>query len=203
MTNGHYICIVKRKIHREDILKAGLELMFHQGYNATGIKEITDSISIPKGSFYNHFESKEEFALELVKAYCNNGAKMYEARFLAPSVPPLKRFEGFFDTLIENYAEKMDYKLGCVMSNFSAEMSDVNENFRVLLDEEFNRCQSIMAQCLKEAQEDGSLDKDADANKLAGFILNGWHGALVRMKSTGNATPLETFRDLTMNKILA
>ncbi|MDB5151457.1 MAG: hypothetical protein JWR54_208, partial [Mucilaginibacter sp.] len=34
--HNYYICIVKRKIHREDILKAGIELMHLHGYTATG-----------------------------------------------------------------------------------------------------------------------------------------------------------------------
>ena len=72
MPNGHcnyYLCNVKRKIYREDILKAGVELMHLHGYAATGIKDITDRIKIPKGSFYNHFKSKEEFGLEIIDYY--------------------------------------------------------------------------------------------------------------------------------------
>ncbi|MBX9396731.1 TetR/AcrR family transcriptional regulator [Streptomyces sp. TRM72054] len=30
-----------------------------RGYAATGVKDITDAAGAPKGSFYNHFKSKE------------------------------------------------------------------------------------------------------------------------------------------------
>lgn len=202
MTTGHYVCAMRRKIHREDILNAGLDLMFLQGYNGTGIKDITDRIEIPKGSFYNHFSSKEEFALEVVKNYCDNGIKLYQQTLLKSDLPPLERVDEFFKKITENYRASYEYKLGCIMSNFSAELSDTNEKFRSLLDQEFDRCESIIAECLQQAQAEGSLDKDLDIQHLAGYILNGWHGALVRMKSTGNVKPLEVFRAVTIGLLL-
>lgn len=176
--------------------------MFLNGYNATGIKDITDKIEIPKGSFYNHFSSKEDFGLEVVKTYCDRGAVMYEQRFLHSDLPPVKRFESFFDTLIAAYETDMNCKLGCVMSNFSAEMADVNERFRILLDDEFTRLQLIMEQCITQGQEDGSIDSSQASSDLAQFVLNGWHGALVRMKTTGTSEPLKNFKDLILTRIL-
>ena len=81
---------MKRKIYREDIIEAGRSLMFANGYNHTGIKEITEKISIPKGSFYNHFSSKEEFGLEVVKEYMKNGLKVHRKNLLDKSKPPRK-----------------------------------------------------------------------------------------------------------------
>ncbi len=202
MTNGHYVCNVKRKIHREDILNAGLQLMFVNGYNATGIKEITESIQIPKGSFYNHFTNKEEFGLEVVKLYCVNGIKMYEDSFLDDQFAPLDRINNFFNRLIAVYKDELNFKLGCIIGNFSTEMSDTNENFRELLDEEFDKCENVISLCLQEAKENGDISEDSNPNQIAAFILNTWHGAMLRMKTTGNSKPLEDCRDLIMNKIL-
>lgn len=202
MTTGHYTCIMRRKILREDILKAGLDLMFIQGYNGTGIKDITNHVNIPKGSFYNHFSSKEEFALEVVKTYCDNGIRLYKTRLLDSDLPPLERIDDFFTVITKGYKNLYEHKLGCVMSNFSAEMADTNEKFRLLLDNEFNRCEDIITTCLTQAQEDGSLDTAHDPRMLASYILNGWHGALVRMKATGTVQPLEIFKTLTLNQLL-
>ena len=203
MTNGHYVCAVKRKIHKEDILDAGLDLMFVNGYNATGIKEITDKIQIPKGSFYNHFTNKEEFGLEVVQKYCDNGLKMYREVFLNKKKSPIQRIEHFFDRLIDSYSNEMNYKLGCIMGNFSAEMSDTNENFRTLLDEEFNKCEMVIAECLEEAKQQQEIPKSSEPKQLAAFILNSWHGAMLRMKTTANSKPLVDFKNLIMTNLLA
>lgn len=41
-----------------EILQKGLDLILPKGYCGTGIQEIADAAEIPKGSFYNYFESK-------------------------------------------------------------------------------------------------------------------------------------------------
>lgn len=45
---------------REQIVDAAYEQFHRHGYNAAGVKLITDSAGVPKGSFYNHFESKDD-----------------------------------------------------------------------------------------------------------------------------------------------
>ncbi len=202
MTTGHYIQSMKRKIHKEDIIKAGLDLMFLNGYNATGIKEITKSIGIPKGSFYNHFSSKEEFGLTVLKYYCDRGLAYHRSALLTGDLSPMKRLEKFYTEVIASYRDESDCKLGCVMGNFSLELADVNENFRSLLDQEFNEFESILEQVLIEAQEHGEMSRDLDPKLMGAFILNSWHGALVRMKSTGTVKPLEDFMTLVFQRLV-
>lgn len=194
MTTGHYNCTVKRKILKEDILTAGRDLMFSKGYNATGIKDITDEVEIPKGSFYNHFSSKEEFGLEVIRKYGENGLLLYKNAFLASEGSPMERIRNFIDGIIKTYTDVYQFKLGCLMGNFSVEMADVNENFREILEEEFHAQEAVVIQCLKEAQEIGELRKEADADRLGSFFINSLHGAYVRMKATESAKPLEDFK---------
>ena len=44
---------------RERLLDAGLETLHRCGFNGCGVQEIAETAGVPKGSFYNHFESKE------------------------------------------------------------------------------------------------------------------------------------------------
>ncbi|MEQ6124501.1 TetR family transcriptional regulator C-terminal domain-containing protein [Pseudotenacibaculum sp. MALMAid0570] len=194
---------MKRKIFREDILNAGQELMFLNGYNATGIKQITDHVQIPKGSFYNHFENKESFALEVLKIYCERGISNHRRALLTDtSISPVKRIKDMYTRLIGFYVEKGDFDRGCMMSNFSAEMADISKPFRDLLEEEFLEIQSIITSVLEEAKQKGELSKDTDTDSTASFILNSWHGALVRMKAAATNKPLKDFQNLIFNKIL-
>ena len=177
--------------------------MFLNGYNATGIKEITDKVKIPKGSFYNHFTNKEDFALEVVQLYCDNGMKMYENVFLDNSKTPMARIENFFDRLVKNYSEVLHYKLGCVMGNFSIEMSDINENFRTLLDTEFDKLQAVIEDCIEQGKQKGEIKKDKSSSTLASFFLNSWHGAMLRMKTTRNSLPLEDCKEMVISLLKA
>lgn len=193
-TNGHYNCNVKRKIYREDIIQAGTDLMFEHGYNATGIKDITDRIEIPKGSFYNHFSSKEEFGLEVMNAYITNGYQWHKKSLLDSNLSPKQRLISFYENMIDGYSNVNDFRLGCMMSNMSAEMADINEKFRKELDKGFDEQQSVIRKCLDEALEGGEIAQDMDTELYSASLLNGWHGALVRMKSTGDEKPLQDFK---------
>ena len=54
---------------REEIVEAGLAQFHERGFNAAAVKDITDRAGVPKGSFYNHFESKEALAMVTLERY--------------------------------------------------------------------------------------------------------------------------------------
>ena len=62
------------KHQAEDIINTGMELIRTKGYHNVGINEILKASNIPKGSFYNFFESKEDFARQVVAYYGKNNA---------------------------------------------------------------------------------------------------------------------------------
>ena len=202
MTTGHYVCIMKRRIDRLDIINTGMQIMFSKGYNATGIKEITDSISIPKGSFYNHFDSKESFGLEMVEQYCDRGILHHKTNLLDSSLTPLNRLKAHYSEMTHFSTDVAKCKKGCIMGNFSQELGDVNENFRALLDVKFLEIESIIAQCIKQGQDLGEINPSIDSKTTAAFILNSWHGALIRMKAAADRKPLDDFHNLVFNHIL-
>jgi len=52
---------------REKIIDAGLKVLIEKGFNGCGVQDITAAAGVPKGSFYNHFESKEALGGEVVE----------------------------------------------------------------------------------------------------------------------------------------
>ena len=46
-------------ITKRRLLDVGLATLLERGYNATGIQDLLVATSVPKGSFYHHFASKE------------------------------------------------------------------------------------------------------------------------------------------------
>jgi len=54
---------------REDLLNAGLKVMFRSGYQTATVRDICAAAGAPKGSFTNHFRSKEAFAREVLDRY--------------------------------------------------------------------------------------------------------------------------------------
>ena len=54
---------------REQLVNSALEVFHARGFNGSGVQDIVDAAGVPKGSFYNHFESKEALGVQVVHAY--------------------------------------------------------------------------------------------------------------------------------------
>ena len=78
--------IVAANPPRTHLIEVGLERMRKYGYGATGLQEILHQAGVPKGSFYHHFSSKEEFAAAVLERY---GA--LNAEHCSPGVPAHRR----------------------------------------------------------------------------------------------------------------
>ncbi|EMJ94624.1 TetR/AcrR family transcriptional regulator [Leptospira alstonii] len=58
----------KGRERREDILNCASRFFFTKGYDTTSIHDIIGKLGIAKGTFYHHFNSKEELLMELIKS---------------------------------------------------------------------------------------------------------------------------------------
>jgi TetR/AcrR family transcriptional regulator, transcriptional repressor for nem operon len=165
---------------KEEIVEAALKVLHQRGFNATGVQDITDAAGVPKGSFYNHFESKEALGLEALERYWQgalNGLELLKDTRTAP----VARLKAYFRGL-NDLARKLKYRPGCMIGNLSVEMSYQSPAIRERLAGILARWSTAIEACVKEAQADGSLRPDLDASAMAVFLLNSWEGAVLRSK---------------------
>src|SRR5581483_11410304 len=55
----------KRELVRRQLLMAAAQLFAEKGYESTSIEDVTDRANFSKGTFYYHFQSKDELVIEL------------------------------------------------------------------------------------------------------------------------------------------
>jgi TetR/AcrR family transcriptional repressor of nem operon len=68
-----------------------------KGFNATSVEDITNAAKVPKGSFYNHFKSKEDLAVEALDRYWQR-MQTSLALLSDEKSPPVTRLSGTFAT---------------------------------------------------------------------------------------------------------
>lgn len=191
---------MKRGRHREDLLDRGLQLFATKGYSATGVSDITDAAGVPKGSFYNYFQSKEDFALAVLEQYREQAQEFMTAQ-LAGSASPLRRLRTFFE---EGRAKALaeGFSGGCLAGRLAQELAGEQPSFRPVLDRVFGCMQGGVARLLQEAAVRGELRPDQDLAELASFLLSSWQGAVTRAKAAGHDGPLRTFEDMVFGHLL-
>lgn len=185
---------------KQQLVAAGLDLLHSKGFNATSVQDITDAAGVPKGSFYNHFASKETLGLEVLERYAEAAASLCAVLDDA-SLPPKARLRRYFDLLIgANTAT--DYHCGCLLGNFSAELSNQIPAVREALRRTFDGWAERLAGVIAEAQRDGSVTAPQPALELAHFIIDAWQGAVLHAKAVHGRAPLDRYADLVLNRIL-
>ncbi|HYC43331.1 MAG TPA: TetR family transcriptional regulator C-terminal domain-containing protein [Noviherbaspirillum sp.] len=183
------------------LLDAGRELFLTHGYNATGIQQITDLAGVPKGSFYNHFDSKEVFAAAIIDQYAEELRKSWSEMMSAAPAEPLAAIQYAFAQLITRHESDTCWK-GCLIGNFAAEMAEASQLCRQKLASAMEGWRAALAKLIREAQVAGELRQDLDASATAALVWDVWEGAILRMKVEQSTTPLRESTNLVLNHLL-
>ena len=75
----------------------GLAMLLEHGYHDLGIQALLVATGTPKGSFYHHFEDKEDFALQVIDRYMQGVHAGLDACLGDAGRPPLDRIRRFFE----------------------------------------------------------------------------------------------------------
>ena len=197
---GH-IARVPQPSVREKLIQAGVDILSRSGFNGSAVQDITELAGVPKGSFYNHFESKEALAVAALERYWESG-RQSRAILENESLEALDRLRRYFEAVAAVLAAR-GYARGCFIGNFSLELSDQSPAVRDRLSWVLSTWTAALAQCIRDAQDAGRVHRDLDASMLGTFLLSAWEGAVLRAKVDKNGSALDQFMTVTFSKILA
>ena len=189
------------KSTREHLIDVGLGLMHQNGYNTTGLSDILKAADVPKGSFYHHFSSKEDFAAAALERYGMREREHVAAVLNDTTTPPMKRLRRYFSDLVKLYGQKAAIP-GCMMGRFSLEIAEENPRLRKRISASFDHWQHSIATVVEQAVAQKELPASPDPESLAGFLLNSWQGALLRSQAAKSDAPLETFMNSIFDGLL-
>jgi TetR/AcrR family transcriptional repressor of nem operon len=189
------------KSTRDHLIDVGLGLMHRDGYNATGLADILKAADVPKGSFYHHFGSKEDFAVAALERYGMRAREHAAAVLNDITTPPVQRLRHYFSDLLKIYGQKGAIP-GCMMGRFSLEIAEESPQLRKRISASFDHWQQTIATVIRQAVEQKELPAGTDPESLAGFLLNSWEGALLRSQAEKSNAPLDTFMRYVFDGVL-
>ncbi|MER5173042.1 acrylate utilization transcriptional regulator AcuR [Thioclava kandeliae] len=187
---------------RQKLIRAGLEHLTEKGYSSVGIDEILKAASVPKGSFYHHFDSKADFGLALVAAYNTYFTTQIERAFLDEEHAPLNRLR-IFTARAEAGMARHGFRRGCLMGNLGQEMGALPDEFRAAVTDVLEDWQARTARLFSMAQAQGMIVPHHDPMVLAETFWIGWEGAVLRAKLELRPDPLRRFADTFLRLIEA
>ena len=174
------------------LIHAGVAAMTEFGYTGVGIDYILKRTSIPKGSFYHYFGSKEEFGLAVLDEYSRYFLSKINMHLSRPVGTVEERFLSFSLDAAGGMM-RHDFRRGCLVGNLAQETGLLPEVYRGRLTEIFDEWERCTAACLEEGKRSGEVPPHLDSRKLAAFFWTGWEGAVARAKLMSSAEPLSLF----------
>lgn len=177
----------------QKLLQTGVELLLRHGYNDLGIAAVLESTGTPKGSFYHHFASKEDYALQVIDLYMQDVHAGLAQCLGDPAHGPLERIRRFFEASEEKYRQQ-GY-MGCLLGGLGQELSGVSEVFRRKVEQCFEEIAAQLAGCLREAIALRELPPSVDPDRLAQLLVNCWEGAALRTRLRRDPAPLRDMLD--------
>jgi len=177
---------------RQHILETGHALVLQKGFSGLGLQEILKNSGVPKGSFYHYFASKEAFGTALLQHYVENYAERLSQLLAAPATGH-DRLMRYFRAWLHDPVDvsRPGWAEDCLVVKLSAEVADLSEDMRLVLQGGVGRLIDRTAALIIEGRGDRSLTDGADPARLAQVIYQMWLGAALLAKLTRSPAPMQ------------
>lgn len=161
----------------------GLELFYKNGYYNTSVDDILKELELSKGAFYYHFESKEDFFIQIIQ-------NLVVRRTYSLLVEPIEGhdntlelitncFENALETAVHN---EMDY--GFALGNFINEFNGRNPEIMKQLNEILRIWEVTLISAIQRGKFDGYIDRHVDAEGVAIYLMSSYIGIRTLMVET-------------------
>jgi len=176
---------------KERILEAAEEIMLTKGFHSVGLAEILAAVQVPKGSFYHHFSSKEQFGVELIAHYVEGNTTQMRRFFESSGTTALQQLTDYWAYQIGT-ATQGECKQCCLVVKLGLEVASFSEPMRKVLAEGLKTWRGIFEKAVRAGQIDGSIRSGLDPVETAAAIQDHWQGALQRMQVEKSVAPLRS-----------
>ena len=165
-------------MHRMQV--KGLELFYQQGYYNTSVDDILKSLSLSKGAFYHHFQSKEDFFISIIQNLIVQKVYSMLIEPVEAKENPLRVIESCFDNALET-AEFNEMDFGFILSNFMVEFNGRNPEISKYLRDIYKVWEVNLVSTLQKGKTDGYIARHVDSESVANYLISSYIGVRTLM----------------------
>ncbi|MDT7828942.1 TetR/AcrR family transcriptional regulator [Pricia sp. S334] len=174
---------LKRMATMQRMQATGLELFYKNGYYNTSIDDILKELSLSKGAFYYHFDSKEDFFVQIVENLLMR--KMYSLL-----IEPIEGNENTLDLLLQCYEDALETAVhneldfGFALGNFINEFNGRNATIMKHLNDILKVWEVNLVTAIQRGKFNGYIDRHVDSEGVAVFLMSSYVGIRTLMVET-------------------
>ena len=179
----------------EVVLDAALALFWERGFGATSLPEIERATGLNRSSLYNTFGSKRDVFYAALDRFRARGVEELAAALDTDRA--LDGIEAFLRAVA--FDPDQEAQLGCLLTNTAVELAPSDPDASRRAAETFGLVRDQIRTAIEQAQSQGDVAADADADALARLLQNGVTGLRVAARSGAAAED----QDATVDALLA
>lgn len=158
-----------RQFDREKALEKAVVLFWEQGFEATGIAQISETLGIGRQSLYGSFGDKRTLFIEALKHYADENIAWLTDTLNGPG-PAVSNIH----TVLETWARRTsdcNYR-GCFLTNSMSELGARDPEMTGLLSRNLGRMTAVFEASLERGKAEGEIDSSTNTHALAKALVN-------------------------------
>lgn len=171
---------------RQMILQRSAEVFNRKGYYGASLADIMEATGLEKGGIYNHFDSKDDLALEAF----DYAVSLVQQEFVTAlkdkraAIDRLKAIVGVY----RGQAGDIPIAGGCPVMNTAIEADDTHPVLRDHARRAMDEWREYVVRTVSKGIERGQIRQEIQPEELATFIIATLEGAIMLSKLYGDVT---------------
>jgi TetR/AcrR family transcriptional regulator, transcriptional repressor for nem operon len=176
-----------------------MRLFWRNGYAATSVEDLTETLHLSRSSLYDTFGDKRRLFLEALKFYSERVLDA-TARTLNESPSPIDGIQKVFDDIIASVGSETG-ALGCFMVNSVAELVPYDPDVTKIATTYSESIQELFVVALMQAKSQDMLTEKQTPQQLAAYVFNMLQGIRILIKSGATKKQVQAISAMTLQSL--
>jgi TetR/AcrR family transcriptional regulator, transcriptional repressor for nem operon len=168
------------------LLQAALQVIRAKGYTATRIEDVCEAAGLTKGSFFHHFDSKEELALAAADYWTEGTGAHFASASYHKLADPLERLLAYVDFRKALLTGSLS-DFTCLAGTMVQEVYDTHPAIREACNRSISGHAATLVADIEGAMRQRGVRPEWNAESLALYTQASLQGAFILAKARGGA----------------
>lgn len=168
------------------LIEAALSVIRTKGYSASTVEDICESAGLTKGSFFHHFRSKDDLALDAIRYWNTVNEKFFADAPFQQQKDPLQRLFGYLNLRASILTDEIP-EFTCLLGTLLQETHETHPEIRAACERGLATHVDELTRDLKAAKKRYAPKATWSAEEVGYFIQGALQGSFIFAKAKQNS----------------
>ncbi len=171
----------------QSIIKQAVEVFNQNGYAGTSIGDLMEVTGLSKGAIYNHFDSKDDLAIQTFDYAIGKVQKHFADTIRQAPKHAIHRLLAVIH-VFQDYIENPMFLGGCPILNTATEADDTHPALRERAQQAMSTWLDFIARTVERGIEESQIRPHVDPQAIAVIMVSALEGGVMMSKLYGDSS---------------